>query len=609
MYNLSKDSIKILKSITKNSKEILKHANVNKAIYKCKGFIGSGSFLLLEGQCNLFDNQFKKSELEHRESKVDILQYENLANEPIEIIEKYKYTKIVMDEHINYYFNSHYIRFINLNVKYNKVKVYDNLAYFYNNDNIVVAMCYGMRMNEYDVQQFEIDLSIEDYIKEYEQQQQEQKELEIGLCENFYKQLHDNIVTEFKKIISVNKEIDLNILAGGELTFKDETIYHNNRFLCYMNTKKTIFSKIARKTFNKFAKENTIESLINTASEQLKKDLESINIANETKYIIEDCKALVNKCISVINKKIDSIELLDNNITANDNELKYILRIELKIGDNREYYFVKLNNDNKIMFNDYVNKKSFICDTPESFLSGFKKYINDNINKELVRFNKERIIEELKVKLLKNDSKIVIRKLVNDKYEYITTDGLFYNELNRKKEKCIGKIRDYSHLKELFNNENTDICIIHDNIVPDAKMLKSLEYFIYSVYEETELKNKNDLFILSEFTDINNDYYIYNEYVKPSIIESINTIIESGYDNKMMLTNLSKTNYFIIDVSRTYFKLNDIDVKLTELIESHIKKRLNSYIDYKLYSIKMIEIIFSSIYNKALNSILSKYIN
>lgn len=140
-------------------------------------------------------------------------------------------------------------------------------------------------------------------------------------------------------------------------------------------------------------------------------------------------------------------------------------------------------------------------------------------------------------------------------------------------------------------------------------MLKSLEYFIYSVYEESELKNKNDLFLLNEFTDINNDYYIYNEYVRPSIIESINTIIESGNDNKMILTNLSKTNYFIIDVSRTYFKLNDIDVKLTELISSHIKKRLNSYIDYKLYSIKMIEIIFSTIYNKALNSTLSKYIN
>lgn len=356
MYNLSKDSIKILKSITKNSKEILKHANVSKSIYKCKGFIGSGSFLILEEQCNLFDNQFKKSELEHKESNVNILQYENLANEPIEIIEKYKYTKFVMDENINYYFNSHYIRFINLNVKYSKIKLYDNLAYCNNDDDVVVAMYYGVRMNEYDVQQFEIDLTIEDYIKDYVRLQQEQTEHEIGLSENFYKQLHDNIVSEFKKIISVNKEIDLNILAGGELTFKDETIYHNNRFLCYMNTKKTIFSKIARKTFNKFVKENTIESLINTANEQLKKDLQSINKANETKYIIEDCKLLVSKCISVINKKIDSIELLDNNITANDNELKYILRIELKLGDNREYYFISLNNDNKIMFNDYVNK-------------------------------------------------------------------------------------------------------------------------------------------------------------------------------------------------------------------------------------------------------------
>lgn len=609
MYNLSKDSIKILKSITKTSIGILKHANFNQSIYKCGNFIGNGSFLLLEGQCKLFDNQFNKSKLEHKESNINVLQYENLAHEAIEIIEKYKYTKFVMDEHINYYFNSQYIRFINLNITYSKIKLYDNLAYFYNDDNIVVAMCYGMRMNEYDVQQFEIDLSIEDYIKEYTEQQQEQKELEIGLSENFYKQLHDNIVTEFKKIISVNKEIDLNVLAGGELTFKDETIYHNNRFLCYINTKKTVFSKIARKTFNKFVKENTIESLINTASKQLKNDMDSINKANETKYIIEDCKLLVSKCINAMNKKIDSIELLDNNITANDNELKYILRIELKIGDNREYYFIRLDNDNKIMFNDYVNEKSFIYDTPESFLSGFKKYINDNVNKELVRFNKEHIIEELKVKLLKNDSKIVIRKLVNNKYEYITTDGLFYNELNRKKEKYIGKIRDYSHLKELLNSDNTDICIIHDDIVPDAKMLKSLEYFIYSVYEETELKNKNDLFLLGEFTDINNDYYIYNEYVKPSIIESINTIIESGETNKILLNNLSKTNYFINDLSRTYFKLNDIDVKLTELIESQIKKRFNCYIDYKLYSIKMIEIVFSFIYNKALNSNLLKFIS
>lgn len=606
MYNLSKDSIKILKSITKNSKEILKNANPSKKVYEVGDFIGNNSFLILRNQFKLFDNQYSKIEYEHCKSNVEILKYIEQAEICTHILEKHKFTKITDSAGNITFFNSHYIRFIKLNLQYTHFKLLHDLLYVFNNDK-VICICYGVRMSNYDLDNFEHDLNIEDYIKEYSELMQEQKENNEILSSQFYKIINNCIIDEFKKIISCNKDLDINLLANGELSLKGNSIYLRNSILCYINATTGVYKSVYRKTFNKFVKENKIIDLLNAAKEEIKKDLEKIEKANDSKHILEECKSLIIDYMELIHEDIKSIELLDSNIRANDWELKYCLRIEFKVGNLREHYFIKMLDDNKsISFDDLTNEYHRVANNPEELLSIFKQYTNDLINEELINYNKSLILKELKQELLKNDKKLVIRKLVNNKYEYYTTDLLFYNSLYRKKEKTISKLNEFDTI-EILNCPKSEFFIIDDNIVPDAKMLKSYEYFNYNDYMNTKLKEKNDNVLLNEFTNYKNLDSIHLEYVKNTIEPVLDYIIDSGEENEIKLKHELENNFYIGDLFKIEFNINNEMVEFESLIVTKIKSKLDNNKILSSYSINIKEVVFNSIYNKIYNSCTRPY--
>ena len=241
-----------------------------------------------------------------------------------------------------------------------------------------------------------------------------------------------------------------------------------------------------------FIKDNTIQSLLSAAVEEVEKDNLKLNQAESTKYLLIDLQDKINNYFNSL-----SIEIENINIRFSDHNIEYYLNFSDSIGD--EYFNIYFElQENKFLYNDTYKEEKHIFKNVEEILKHFINEISPAVQKKISFLKMYSIVENnFKSNI---DKKILFKN--KDSFYTATIDNQYITlyEINRKKEK---PVYNYLYLKQfidLFIKDNIDKFIVIDSntdlSIKNLRNLISNNNNCIMIHEEAATgkeENKNSL--------------------------------------------------------------------------------------------------------------------
>lgn len=240
-----------------------------------------------------------------------------------------------------------------------------------------------------------------------------------------------------------------------------------------------------------FIKDNTIQSLLSAAVEEVEKDKLKLKEAESNKHLLINLQDKINNYFNSLSIDIENI-----NVRFSDYNIEYYLNFSNSIGDKYFNIYFKLQGD-QYLYNDTYKEEKHIFKNVEEILKHFINEISPAVQKKISFLKMYSIVENN----FKNniDKKILFKN--KDSFYTATIDNQYITlyEVNRKKEK---PVYNYLYLKQfidLFIKDNIDRFIIIDNNTDLS--IKNLRNLINSnncimIHEEAATdreENKNSL--------------------------------------------------------------------------------------------------------------------
>ena len=228
-----------------------------------------------------------------------------------------------------------------------------------------------------------------------------------------------------------------------------------------------------------FIKDNTIQSLLVAAAEEVKKDNLKLNQAESTKYLLIDLQNKINNYFNSL-----SIEIENINVRFSDHNIEYYLNFNSPIGAEYFNIYFKLQG-NQYLYNDTYKEEKHIFKNVEEILKHFINEISPAVQKKISFLKMYSIVENN----FKNniDKKILFKN--KDSFYTATIDNQYITlyQVNRKKENPIYNYLYLNQFIDLFIKDNIDRFIIINNNTDLA--IKNLRNLINSnncimIYEE-----------------------------------------------------------------------------------------------------------------------------
>lgn len=272
---------------------------------------------------------------------------------------------------------------------------------------------------------------------------------------------------------------------------------------------------------------------------------ESYNINNESLYEIETPinSSLGEKNIySPINEKPMSFYFNKDFLELKEeNELPFIININLEKYDNSEKSAIPLDIKVKLDYTDFFNSINF------DFLSNLKKQfieennINNNFNEKL--FNYESFIKTENSNFILNESNLNTTNKINNLSEENINNIL--NSINNENLNINNKLLNYNNSiinENLLNYNNTLTNLI--NSIKNEELLNSIKN------EELLNSNINNIEnFLYNTTNLNNDYSellnIQNSLLVKKNQSLLPEELKSNFTNEIIINNEEKKNNFL----------------------------------------------------------------
>lgn len=204
-----------------------------------------------------------------------------------------------------------------------------------------------------------------------------------------------------------------------------------------------------------FIKDNTIQSLLAAAAEEVEKDNLKLNKAESTKYLLIDLQDKINNYFNSL-----SIDIENLNVRFSDHNIEYYLRFSESIGDKYFNIYFKLQG-NQYLYNDTYKEEKHIFKNVEEILKHFINEISPAIEKKVSFLKMYSIVENnFKSNI---DKKILFKN--RDSFYTATIDNQYITlyEVNRKKEKPIYNYLYLNQFIDLFIKDNIDRFIVIDS--------------------------------------------------------------------------------------------------------------------------------------------------
>ena len=258
-----------------------------------------------------------------------------------------------------------------------------------------------------------------------------------------------------------------------------------------------------------FIKDNTIQSLLSVAAEEVEKDKLKLKEAESNKHLLINLQDKINNYFNSLSIDIENI-----NVRFSDYNIEYYLNFSESIGDKYFNIYFKLQG-NQYLYNDTYKEEKHIFKNVEEILKHFINEISPAVQKKISFLKMYSIVENN----FKNniDKKILFKN--KDSFYTATIDNQYITlyEVNRKKEK---PIYNYLYLKQfidLFIKDNIDKFIIIDNNTDLS--IKNLRNLISS--------NNNCIMIHEEAATDREENKINDLSIDNKIVERANNLIES----------------------------------------------------------------------------------
>ena len=204
-----------------------------------------------------------------------------------------------------------------------------------------------------------------------------------------------------------------------------------------------------------FIKDNTIQSLLSAAVEEVEKDKLKLKEAESNKHLLIDLQDKINNYFNSLSIDIENI-----NVRFSDYNIEYYLNFSNSIGDKYFNIYFKLQG-NQYLYKDTYKEEKHIFKNVEEILKHFINEISPAVKKKISFLKMYSIVENN----FKNniDKKILFKN--KDSFYTATIDNQYITlyEVNRKKEKPKYNYLYLIQFIDLFIKDNIDKFIIIDN--------------------------------------------------------------------------------------------------------------------------------------------------
>lgn len=216
-----------------------------------------------------------------------------------------------------------------------------------------------------------------------------------------------------------------------------------------------------------FIKDNTIQSLLSTAVEEVKKDKLKLKEAESNKHLLIDLQDKINNYFNSLSIDIENI-----NVGFSDHNIEYYLNFSGSIGDKYFNIYFKLQG-NQYLYNDTYKEEKHIFKNVEETLKHFINEISPAVQKKISFLKMYSIVEN---NFRNNiDKKILFKN--KDSFYTATIDNQYITlyEVNRKKEKPVYNYLYLNQFIDLFIKDNIyKFIVINSNTDLSIKNLRNL---------------------------------------------------------------------------------------------------------------------------------------